>query len=273
MRPDIIFFLQKYFSRSLYLLSPILPFVFRSFFYAILLKTYKKNNDRLRSVYGVTLKANWHDATFLMALSGSWGFYLHDFLRNRKVEYAFIDIGANFGLFSAVAMQSNKCKIVVAIEPNPLIFKVLHENINATTSHSRFESFNCAIDAANRRRSLSFNSNNLGRANLLGKGVETIEVECKNFQLLDKIKLYTKDLPIILKIDTEGFEPKVIQEIRRTKSLRESIQYIYIEISPLLISKKDLDKMFAHLSEMGFEKSWQSYGKAQYDALYIKKLS
>jgi len=122
---------QEYFSRSINFFDSILhPFLIKLLF-RLLLKSYPIDKPTLTSVYGVTLEANWHDSTFFMGLLGSWGFYLHDILRNEKNKFAFLDIGANFGLFSSIAVQSKNCEICIAIEPNPIVFDVLRNNLNA----------------------------------------------------------------------------------------------------------------------------------------------
>ncbi len=205
-----------------------------------------------------------------MGISGSWGFYLHDLLRERKGDFAFIDIGANFGLYTSIAVQLHNCKIAVAIEPNPSIFRLLESNVAANQDRTTYRGFNCAIDTSNGIRSLAFNRDNLGKANLRGQGSEIVDIECRNFHLFDEIKLLTKDLPVIVKIDVEGFEPRVIQEIARSQ-LKDNIDCVFIEISPFWVSKKELDEMFALFSEMGFMRRWKSRGNSQYDVLYVKK--
>ena len=268
--------MRRIFAKTILFLKPILGSFFTNCLYRILLKTYSKNTANVTSVYGIKLVANWHDATFLMALTGSWGFYLQELLLRHKEEYAFIDIGANFGTFSAVALESKKCLIVVAIEPNPKIFKVLKRNMALNQSRSKSKSrsvfyFNFAIDLSDGVRQLAFKPNNLGSANLSGRGHKFMNVECRNFKLFDEIKVnQTKNLPVIVKIDTEGFEAKVIQEIARSK-LKDTIDCIFLEISPLWMSKKDMDGMFANLQEMQFELAWKMSDKVQYDCLYIKK--
>lgn len=263
--------LRELYARVLAVLSPVLGPRIRALCYRSLLKTFNKKSRNVTSVFGVTLESNWQDATFLMAASGSWGFYLHDFLRERKKPYAFIDIGANFGLYTSIAAQSCNCKMAVAIEPNPSIFQLLKKNVASNlTGGGRTKFYNCAIDRVNGIKKLAFNSNNLGKANLLGQGDESVDCECKNFLLLNEINRFVKNFSVIVKIDVEGLEGQVIQEISQSE-LKDNIDYIFMEISPSWMSEEEFQRMLSHLNEMGFEKCWQGFGKAQYDALFKKE--
>jgi len=116
---------------------------------------------------------------------------------------------------------------------------------------------------------LFYNSNNLGKANFRGKGDIAIKCKVRNFSLFNEINDLINNLPVIVKIDVEGYEPQVLKEIQRSQ-LKEKIQGIFIEISPSWVSTKDLKKVFTDLKKMGFEESWRSKNKHQYDAFYIK---
>ena len=262
---------QKYFSRIINFFDPILHPFFKKLLFGALLKTYPKDKLILSSVYGVILEANWYDSTFHMALLGTWGFYLHDILRNQTNKFAFLDIGANFGLYSSIAVQSQNCEFIVAIEPNPMVFNALRNNIvtNQENKAKRIKLYQFAVGPENKSSLLFYNSNNLGKANFRGKGDNTIKCKVRNYSLFDEINDLTSNLLIIVKIDVEGFEPQVLREIQRSR-LKEKIQGIFIEISPSWVSVKDLKKMFTDLKEMGFKESWRSINKHQYDAFYIK---
>ena len=74
-------------------------------------------------------------------------------------------------------------------------------------------------------------SGNPGKANLRGQGDETVEIECQNHELFDQISESVKDLPVIVKVDVEGFEPVVIEELSNQNS-KTKFTGVFIEVSP-----------------------------------------
>lgn len=269
-------FIQLY-ARLLYKLDPL-------FFHPYLKKIWKThlpflktsdNRDYVFSVYEVFLKRNNSDATYLMAISGCWGFRLFDILKSHKAKFAFVDIGANFGLYSLVAASNKNCKSIFAIEPNPIVFNQLKENIsyNFTDEASKITPLNFAISDSNTSLPLNFNVNNLGKANLRGEvnRGSSINIECKNHLLLDNISSNINNLPLIIKIDVEGFEPVVISEIYKS-NIKKNIVGLYIEVNPNWIDSCKLELMFNTIKKMGLSLAWRSVGEFQYDAYYVRDI-
>lgn len=236
-------------------------------------KDVHNNSDRFTlSVYKIWLKDNYADATFLMAIAGTWGFHLNDIIKKKKNGFCFIDIGANFGLFSLIAASNSKCKNIIPIEPNPVVFEQLKTNIqkNFSDSSQKITPFNCAIANANEKLPLSITPRNLGKANLReGIAGDFVNVECKNYELFDEIKEKIGTTPVLAKIDVEGYEAVVIEELLKSK-LSENITGIFIEISPHWIGQNQLNDMLDSLGKMQFKRVWKSSGTVQYDAYYTR---
>ena len=81
------------------------------------------------TAYGVQMHENWDDATFRMCVFGGHGTGLSTILAGMKTPFIFVDIGANQGLFSLLAAQNQNCLSVIAFEPVPDTFGLLHANI------------------------------------------------------------------------------------------------------------------------------------------------
>lgn len=135
-------------------------------------------------------------------------------------ESVFVDIGANFGLYSLVASQkiTNSGK-VICFEPFPKNYAALKTNISLN-SKSYIISENIALGDKKDELSLYYqpNEKNLGMvsANFM-ENSKTIEVdvmsldEYVNENGIDKIDL--------IKIDVEGFENQVIVGMKKTLEL------------------------------------------------------
>ena len=135
-------------------------------------------------------------------------------------ESVFVDIGANFGLYSLVASQkiTNSGK-VICFEPFPKNYAALKKNISLN-SKSNIISENIALGDKKDELSLYYqpNEKNLGivSANFM-ENSKTIEVdvmsldEYVNENGIDKIDF--------IKIDVEGFENQVIVGMKKTLEL------------------------------------------------------
>ncbi len=182
-----------------------------------------------KSAYGVKLFSNWGDATFNLCLSGTYGYFFSDFLKNISQPYHFVDIGANQGIYSLIAAKNKNFKKIYSFEPVNENFKLLKNNIRLNNLNN-INSKKLAISDKNAASYISYNKTHSGSSSL--------EVTKKNSKKLTKINTinYTKlkkiiDLKkkLIVKIDVEGHESVVIDQLVKSKLLK-NIDYIYVEI-------------------------------------------
>lgn len=151
---------------------------------------------------------------------GDMGFLIH-FLRPNDL---FIDIGANVGVYTILASAEIKAK-TVAIEPVPLTFKNLCDNILINHIEDKVKAMN--IGLGSKRGKLNF-TKSLDTVNHVATENEndTIEVEINT---LDSI-LLTEQAPVLLKIDVEGFETEVLIGAAKTLS-EKKLKAIIIELN------------------------------------------
>jgi len=131
-------------------------------------------------------------------------------------EGVFIDIGANVGIYSAIASTVlNRLGCVVAIEPNPPVYERLKFNLEATSEgqkeRPRIEVLQQGISDQSGEFELFLDADNLGASSLLGKNPEqqrSIQIPCTSLlEVIDAQKLSRVD---VVKCDIEGAEDRAL---------------------------------------------------------------
>ena len=130
-------------------------------------------------------------------------------------EGVFIDIGANVGIYSAIAATVlNRLGCVVAIEPNPPAFERLKFNLTTTREglheQPRIETLQLGISDAAGSFELYLDDSNLGASSLLEKQPKqrAIQVPCQTLlEVIEKQKLSRVD---VIKCDIEGAEDRAL---------------------------------------------------------------
>ena len=91
-----------------------------------------------------------------------------------------------------------------------------------------------------------------------------MEIDCVNRSYLDKFLTNIDEL--FVKIDVEGNEDEVLQELFNSKL---KIKYVFIEIC----SKYNLNEEYTikTLNTNGFNEVFRKENKISYDALFVKK--
>ncbi len=139
----------------------------------------------------------------------------HVMLKALPPEGVFIDIGANVGIYSAIAAAAlNRLGCVVAIEPNPPVFERLKFNLSATCEVNpekpRVEVLQQGISDQTGEFELFLDDSNLGASSLLGntRGQKSIQVPCSTLlEVIDAQKLSRVD---VIKCDIEGAEDRAL---------------------------------------------------------------
>ncbi|MCX7944434.1 MAG: FkbM family methyltransferase [Deltaproteobacteria bacterium] len=169
------------------------------------------------------------------------GFLLH-FLRQGDL---FIDIGANIGAYTILASAEIGAN-TIAIEPIPPTFKILLDNILVNRIHDRVKALNIGLGSKNgklRFTTLYDSTNHVAT----GGETNTIEVEVST---LDTI-LSSELIPVLLKIDVEGFETEVLNGAEKTLG-RDALKAIIIELNGLG-KRYGYDDLEVHKKLLNFE--------------------
>ncbi len=130
-------------------------------------------------------------------------------------EGVFVDIGANVGIYSAIAASHlNRLGAVIAIEPNPPVFERLQFNLTATREglkeKPRIETMQLGISDESGEFELFLDDDNLGASSLLEKSHKqsSIQVPCQT--LLDVIDAQKLSRVDVIKCDIEGAEDRAL---------------------------------------------------------------
>lgn len=160
-------------------------------------------------------------------------------LRERHARpYVFVDIGANIGIVSILALKNDPaiCK-VYAFEPVPYTYHLALKNIELNNIPAeKIEIKNIGLGKNAGHQDIQFNILRKGCAtttaqfsNTFKDKNETLTIEIASAAVeLSKITFRHPDTPLILKIDCEGGEYDIFQSLQDTEIL-ESVSIIMME--------------------------------------------
>lgn len=186
----------------------------------------------VRSEYGVLLRKNWLDVTFHFCSQGSYDRLLVDYLRHQYRPFAFVDIGANQGLYSILAGQNINCLQAVAFEPVAHTFSLLKSNIAINKVADRVHPVQAAISLAS------------GSTHILKKpwhsGAASLRKLPRWFRVTETITTIGPDLlasclpattDLIIKVDVEGHEGVVFEALAAAGVLNRT-RAVFYEVNP-----------------------------------------
>ena len=161
-------------------------------------------------------------------------FVLH-FLREHDL---FVDVGANVGSFTILATAHVGAE-TVSVEPVPSTFTHLINNININRIQEKVTALNIALGYE--EGTVRF-TKNMGAMNHVATENDT-DVITVPVSTLDKI-LTGKRIPVLLKIDVEGFETEVLKGSSETL-YNDDLKAIIIELNGLA-SRYGYDQSLIH---------------------------
>ena len=180
--------------------------------------TIRKLLPKQVEIHGATVVLNPTDPV----VSGALHFGVYEKAETRFFQSAcrdgmtFLDVGANLGYYTALAARAvGPNGRVLAVEPDPDSFGYLEQTI-AANAVGNVEAFPVAASDAPATLPLYISTDNRGDNRLYASGEDRPQVEVAARPLdalLRENKIDTVDL---IKIDVQGYEPKVISGLRET---------------------------------------------------------
>jgi len=180
--------------------------------------TIRKLLPKQVEIHGATVVLNPTDPV----VSGALHFGVYEKAETRFFQSAcrdgmtFLDVGANLGYYTALATRAvGPNGRVLAVEPDPDSFGYLEQTI-AANAVGNVEAFPVAASDAPAMLPLYISTDNRGDNRLYASSEKRpqVEVEARPLDaLLRENKIETVDL---IKIDVQGYEPKVIAGLRET---------------------------------------------------------
>lgn len=142
-----------------------------------------------------------------------------------------IDVGANIGfvttMLAGIVGPEGR---VISFEPSPIVFPKLLKTI-AANRLAHVTPMNVGCGASRSRKQLHQTSRSSGNASIIGRGGDSIEIRIVP---LDEVTEVWTSRVALLKIDTEGYEPHVLQGARRL--IDEHRPIIYLEMGGAYVS-------------------------------------
>jgi FkbM family methyltransferase len=135
-----------------------------------------------------------------------------------------VDIGSNIGISALYFLSRNRSAYCYLVEPDPK--NIAHLRRNLTPFADRYTLEECAVSDVS--GPVEFGLESTGRYGGIGLDLdETILVRCRDINSLLEEVIATAGRIDILKVDTEGMEPRTIKAIRR--DLLHQVDVIYLE--------------------------------------------
>ena len=146
-----------------------------------------------------------------------------------KPSMNFVDAGANIGIHTITAARSiGDMGRVFSFEPESENFRLLTENVQANKCHN-VTLINSALGDKKGKLNLFLAKNSIGTHTLIDdKKVHEKKTVQVDITTLDEYLSSIKQKIDIMKIDVEGFEPKVIEG---AKSTLKNVRYLFFEFS------------------------------------------
>ncbi len=225
----------------------------------------------LTSVYGVKLLNRIEDRSNYLALTGYSTDLVADEIANLPRGAAFIDIGANQGVFTVLGGRSvGENGLVIAFEPNCVLQSVLRRNI-ALNGLTNVIVLDFAIGGESRIGRLEYRPDHSGASTISETG--PIPVRIVDFAAVEPLLTpFIGDRPIYVKIDVEGYEETVLASLLNSDSAGR-IEAIIIELVEEHLRRhgSSVARVVGLLSSHGFLKSLPPPGTVALDAVFHRR--
>lgn len=220
------------------------------------------------SRYGIRISANPGDATFDHYVTGKYGFYYWNRLRDINTRFIFIDIGANQGLYTICAAMNPNNEKCYSFEPVGETFRLLEKNVDINGVAGKCELLKKAISEQIGQFDIKLISGHSGAATLAtGNNPDHSKCRHATIETIDGVAFWEilgrLDIPAYVKIDVEGHELPVIQQLMKSDAA-DAIKEIYYEVDEKWVAPEEIR---AVLEAKGFSR-FRKFGNGwHYDVL------
>jgi FkbM family methyltransferase len=224
--------------------------------------------------YGIRLKVIPGDATNYYGIVGSYSEVIHNHIRSLSPDALFVDVGANQGLFSILASHQLKDGSVLALEPNPLIFPYLLQNLRINNCTNALP-LNIALGEQDDVLLLSHDLRHSGTSHLMSRpstGDGTVSrVAVINPAAFGFLAAYVKGKNLHVKIDVEGFELIVLRGLLQTQ-FASRIQSVVVEVDADLLRRfsSTPEQVYSLMKGAGFSATIAGHTTRHYDELFVR---
>lgn len=246
------------YSRFIRFLGRALKFVFY--------KTLQHNNGFIRCAYGVWLKER-DDDTFRYCLRGNYGFTYSQRIAKYKQPFTFLDIGANIGLYSLLALKNPRSVAVHSFDPDSNTVPFLEANLRHSGSKN-WSLHPVAISTTAGEMVLNKESGHSGASTLQSPTFADAMQESVTAVNQDYLNanIASDNSDILIKIDVEGHELSVLQALEQC-TFMPRVREIFAEFDVNMSDPQAVQSWFEH---HGFTEFLRIGDTAHWDALYVR---
>ena len=218
------------------------------------------------SPYGVWLKVR-QDDTFTYCMRGEYGYRYAQHLRRIDKPFTFLDIGANIGLYSLIALENSNLQTVHSFDPDSDSIGYLQANLEHAQS-KKWTLHPVAVSTSSGQMTLNKKRGHSGASTLEhptfeSEAQETINVV--NHEYLNA-NINSNGTNIVVKIDVEGHELSVLTALAKS-NLMSDITEIFAEFDAEMSNTQLTEDWF---DSHGFRKAFHIGDNSHWDALYVK---
>jgi FkbM family methyltransferase len=181
--------------------------------------------------------------------------YLPAFRRLLKPDSVVLDIGANFGLYTAAAASFVKDRgRLYAFEANPHTFKFLQRTLyaNRLVLNPNIVAVNALVGEGSGRQTLYYVPEALGGATASDFGQEWADGRAVEVDMVTIDEFLPADLAVdLVKIDVEGYEPFVLRGMRQTIRRSPNIRIFLEFVEGFLAHTVPADEFVAEMTALG----------------------
>lgn len=162
------------------------------------------------------------------------------------------DVGAHIGLATIFFKQRYPLARITAFEPNPNTFPLLEENTYFNNIHN-VTLHNVALGKQSSKRTLYIDSSNGGgfsTASFLKNAWDGTQESLGIEVVTEPLSEYVNSIVDLMKIDVEGSEQEIIEELDESGKIRD-IKNIIVEFHPT--QEQDIEKIKNILQKNGFQ--------------------
>jgi FkbM family methyltransferase len=227
-------------------------------------------NAPVRSRYGVRMIADSKDFTNMLSIMGKYD-DVHDAVVKIKPGMAFVDIGANAGVFSMIAAKlvgPGGC--VVAFEPSMPIYQRLIANSQLNGLKNFFPFCAAVGDATSTCNFAPGESTHTGLGHIDPNG-SAIVLQIGGENLLQLLSTLVGGRNVMLKIDVEGAELVVVNALSSFLSRRNVVTAIIeIDYDYLDRFEASANLIYTRMSEAGFRPTVGQSHSRHYNEVFQK---
>jgi FkbM family methyltransferase len=164
----------------------------------------------------------------------------------------FVDIGAHFGFYTLLVGTSYENNKIIAFEPVPENYEILKKNTELNNLKN-VDVYNLAVSNKNDTRKFNVAEHSCSSGfdhNPVSKTIKTIDVEAV---AIDSF-LNNCDVPIVMKIDTEGHEIDVIEGMKDILKNNKDVK-LFIEFNPKCLKSAgyEPEDLLKKINMLGFD--------------------